>query len=196
MVPSYDPEPSTSSGQCYWLNYLNVFKWHAFHSSPENSSSIYQMPGLHQTSYFNDFQDAVGSSRMDQSFQEDEDAEECDGGAEESDDDIVVTEELMQFLEISMRHKASMKAKKEKAAEDLAKEATSERNAIDDCQHPKEDDSAEKRRLELDILYGRAAPTIHGMETATQLTFNRAVDLFNPPYWPVHPFSIKFQAEN
>jgi gem associated protein 8 len=42
-------------------------------------------------------------------------------------------------------------------------------------------------------IYGKGAAMIHGMETALQMTYDRSVDIRQPPCWPNMPLKIVFK---
>uniref|UniRef100_A0A146MD98 Gem-associated protein 8 n=1 Tax=Lygus hesperus TaxID=30085 RepID=A0A146MD98_LYGHE len=205
---------SAMSGNWYWLNYYNVFQWKDHHLS-KRGVTAYTLPwqnmwpadgrvasiggaeacgsGLQCTADSCEPVTDTSATTVDDDCDEDYVDKEEVASDVESDEDIVVTEEMMQFLEISMRHKASKNEEKE-AKKQIDKALEDERNASEDCLLPSDEADNEKRHAEMVLLYGEKAPMIHGMETAQQLTFNRQVDLYNPPYWPILPFTFQFKS--
>ncbi|KAF6210511.1 hypothetical protein GE061_013617 [Apolygus lucorum] len=203
---------SAMSGNWFWLNYYNVFQWKDHHLS-NSGVAAYSLPGqnvwpadgkiassargsgLHSTAGNCEPVRDTSAVTIHDDYEEDYIDEGQIANDVDSDEDIVVTEEMMQFLEISMRHKASINVKKEEAKKRVLNEAQmDERNATEDCLLPSDEADNERRHSEMTMLYGDKAPMIHGMETALQLTFNRQVDLHNPSYWPIHPFTIQFKS--
>lgn len=50
-----------------------------------------------------------------------------------------------------------------------------------------------RRTTEMTKIYGKGAAMIHGMETALQMTYDRSVDIRQPPCWPNMPLKIVFK---
>lgn len=48
----------------------------------------------------------------------------------------------------------------------------------------------ERRKAEMNKLYGKDAAKIMAMEVAMQLTFDKKCDLKQPKYWPVIPLKL------
>ncbi|CAL7934653.1 unnamed protein product [Xylocopa violacea] len=93
-----------------------------------------------------------------------------------------VNEDMMSFLEQSIRHKIELRKKREsELCADKVKE--------------EEQDSViqggaawmHTRNKDAKLLYGEASPTILAMETALQTTVDRHKDKAKPQYWPVIP---------
>lgn len=91
-----------------------------------------------------------------------------------------VDEEMMSFLEQSMRHKFELKKLRE--SETLTKKREEEEGSIQGgatWMHA--------RNSNAKLLYGEASPTILAMETALQTTVDRHRDKAKPQYWPIIP---------
>ncbi|XP_014274379.1 gem-associated protein 8 [Halyomorpha halys] len=200
---------ATMNGESYWKNYNNVIHWqrnylnyiNSCHLSPE-TSFIFNAKALSTplsgtqttsslTSNVVDFSNESNSEYHDSLY--DEDVEE------EEEEEFEVTEEMMDFLEQSMKHKEAMRLKAEaemvsnesKEVEE-APEKDVGRDDIEECQTPKEKTIDEKRISEMSNLYGKSSPMILGMETALQLTFNKNCDVYKPAFWPCLPLKIQF----
>lgn len=108
-----------------------------------------------------------------------------DNGAasdEESDDfEFHVNEDMMSFLEQSIRHKIELKKKNESELLTNAKEEA------DDASIQGGAAWMRKRNSNAKLLYGEASPTILAMETALQTTVDRHKDKAKPQYWPIIP---------
>ncbi|XP_033326725.2 uncharacterized protein LOC117220651 isoform X1 [Megalopta genalis] len=107
-----------------------------------------------------------------------EDDEETKFTEDNENLEFQVNEDMMNFLEQSIRHKIELKKKRE--AESAEKE---ERNK-DDCI---QGGAAwvQARNTNAKLLYGDASPTILAMETALQTTVDRHKDKAKPQLWPI-----------
>lgn len=123
-------------------------------------------------------------------------------GEDDDDDHLELSEEFVKFVEISLRHKMEMKKLKEEKAKGNGK--IKEHEDGEDCVSDKEGDMCDKvpnlhikeqRTKEMAQLYGEAAPKIHAMETAVQLSFNRNADLFQPILWPNIPLNLIYAED-
>ncbi|XP_003486694.1 gem-associated protein 8-like [Bombus vosnesenskii] len=91
-----------------------------------------------------------------------------------------IDEEMMSFLEQSMRHKFELKKLRE--SETCIKKRKEEEETIQGgatWMHA--------RNSNAKLLYGEASPTILAMETALQTTVDRHRDKAKPQYWPIIP---------
>lgn len=91
-----------------------------------------------------------------------------------------IDEEMMSFLEQSMRHKFELKKLRE--SETCIKKRKEEEENIQGgatWMHA--------RNSNAKLLYGEASPTILAMETALQTTVDRHKDKAKPQYWPIIP---------
>ncbi|CAK9794788.1 Gem-associated protein 8 [Anthophora quadrimaculata] len=133
-------------------------------------------------------QNAEGSSlnvQNDKSYEYQDVEEEQDetASSEETENfEFHVDEDMMSFLEQSMRHKIELKKKRES-------ELVVEKEKEDD-----EDLNIQggatwmhARNSNAKLLYGEASPTILAMETALQTTVDRHKDKAKPQYWPIIP---------
>ncbi|XP_024085488.1 gem-associated protein 8-like isoform X2 [Cimex lectularius] len=111
---------------------------------------------------------------------------------QDSDDDLVVSEEFMEFLEKNRQYRLARDKEKERKQLEEAKKGCSEDEG-DDCKVPDVHLSELKRKKEIELLYGKHSAKIQGMETALQLTFNRHCDQSRPPYWPNLSFTFAFK---
>lgn len=102
--------------------------------------------------------------------------------AEENENlEFHVNEDMMNFLEQSMRHKIELQKKRE--SESFSKEEAEDK-------HENIQGGAawvQARNKSAKLLYGEASPTILAMETALQTTVDRHKDKAKPQYWPVIP---------
>ncbi|XP_054263104.1 gem-associated protein 8-like [Macrosteles quadrilineatus] len=103
-----------------------------------------------------------------------------------SDIEFNLTEDVVEFLETSIRHKLTLKKekieKKNTTADSRAKEGEKKVEAS-----PKK--PALKRKEELEQFYGKNSNLIQGLETSLQLSFNRNCDTFKPMLYPAVPLN-------
>lgn len=101
---------------------------------------------------------------------------------DDQDLEFHVDEDMMNFLEQSLRHKMELKQKREQEL------AAREKESI----IPVEGGAAwaHTRSKEAKLLYGDASPTILAMETALQATIERHKDKSKPQYWPNIPLRL------
>ncbi|XP_054003040.1 uncharacterized protein F10E9.5-like [Hylaeus anthracinus] len=113
-------------------------------------------------------------------------AEEVEDGASTTEEnenlEFHVNEDMMSFLEQSIRHKIELKKKRE-AESSVKKEEEEDENAC--IQGGAAWMNAKNNNAKL--LYGNASSTILAMETALQTTIDRHKDIAKPQYWPVIP---------
>ncbi|XP_076765828.1 uncharacterized protein LOC143432812 [Xylocopa sonorina] len=93
-----------------------------------------------------------------------------------------VNEDMMSFLEQSLRHKIELRKKRESElrtdkTKDGEQDSVFQGGAV--WMHARSNDAK--------LLYGEASPTILAMETALQTTVDRHKDKAKPQYWPVIP---------
>ncbi|XP_076239380.1 uncharacterized protein LOC143182320 [Calliopsis andreniformis] len=113
-----------------------------------------------------------------------EEEEDEPGSHEESENlEFHVNEDMMSFLEQSIRHKIELKKKQE--AESLGKEGEKEENEDACIQGGAK--WMQTRNKNAKLLYGNASPTILAMETALQASVDRHKDKAKPQYWPIIP---------
>lgn len=111
---------------------------------------------------------------------EEEKCEETTFNEEAENLEFHIDEEMMSFLEQSMRHKFELKKLKE--SETCIKKRKEEEENIQGgatWMHA--------RNSNAKLLYGEASPTILAMETALQTTVDRHRDKAKPQYWPIIP---------
>lgn len=205
------PQPfgDTSQFNWYWRNYYSTLEWQRRHQIAYWKSRAialeYENNILHQYlemyacegnqgSHFikTGTQKMTGakehhSSKRDRPgkmFHGDE-TENING---ENEFEFQITEEMMDFFEQSIRHKMELQKEreKEKKAAEKLKSDSDDGNAI---QPPRKQVGLQKRR-QMELMYGKAAPMIMGMETAMQLTFDRNCDLKQPKLWPNIPLKL------
>lgn len=100
----------------------------------------------------------------------------------EDDLEFHVDEDMMNFLEQSIRHKMELKQKRESAIqEDKLKESHEFEGATGWL--TARNDGAK-------LLYGNASSKILAMETALQTTLDRHKDRTKPQYWPNIPLKL------
>lgn len=93
-----------------------------------------------------------------------------------------VNEDMMSFLEQSMRHKIEMKKKKE-----LESSSKRDKEEEEDVGIQGGATWMQARNSNAKLLYGEASPAILAMETALQTTVDRHKDKAKPQYWPIIP---------
>lgn len=110
-----------------------------------------------------------------------EECEDTRSNEEAENLEFHVDEEMMSFLEQSMRHKFELRKLKE--LETRSKKREEEENISIQggaaWMHA--------RNSNAKLLYGEASPTILAMETALQTTVDRHKDKAKPQYWPIIP---------
>lgn len=104
---------------------------------------------------------------------------------DEDEFEFQVTEEMMDFFEQSIRHKMELKKQREEERNMAEKEKGSDEAAL----LPRKQVGLQRTR-EMQLMYGKAAPMILGMETAMQLSFDRNCDLRQPKFWPHIPLRL------
>lgn len=97
--------------------------------------------------------------------------------------EFTVTEDMLNFFEMSERHKQEMRRKygSRTAREEENPEGTPFVSAAE---------RTRARKEEAALLYGDAGPKILAMETALQSTVERYEDTTNPQYWPNIPLKL------
>lgn len=118
--------------------------------------------------------------------EEEEEEEDESGNTEENENlEFHVNEDMMSFLEQSIRHKVELKKKRE------------EESCIKKEEEEDEDGSIQggaawvhTRNNNAKLLYGDASSAILAMETALQTTIDRHRDKAKPQYWPVIPIKL------
>ena len=116
-----------------------------------------------------------GQDYKDRDVEEEEDVGDAESVEENESLEFHVNEDMMSFLEQSIRHKIELKKKRE--AESLAKD---EEECI-------QGGAAwmQARNNNAKLLYGESSPTILAMETALQTSVDRHKDKAKPQYWPI-----------
>ncbi|XP_056412223.1 gem-associated protein 8 isoform X2 [Hyla sarda] len=104
-----------------------------------------------------------------------------------------ITEELRQYFAETEKHREELKKQQQieqemheqyvDAGHDL--HFATKRSIQPPCEQP-----GERRRIEMNKLYGEDAAQIQGMETAMQLNFDRHCDKKQPKYWPIIPLKL------
>ncbi|XP_006611693.1 gem-associated protein 8-like [Apis dorsata] len=111
-----------------------------------------------------------------------EECEETTSSEESGNIEFHVNEEMMNFLEQSMRHKFELKKLRESEISIKKKKEEEENMNIQGgatWMHT--------RNSNAKLLYGDASSTILAMETALQATVDRHRDKAKPQYWPIIP---------
>ncbi|KAF3426163.1 hypothetical protein E2986_06945 [Frieseomelitta varia] len=111
-----------------------------------------------------------------------EECEDTRSNEEAENLEFHVDEEMMSFLEQSMRHKFELRKLRE--SETLTKKREEEEENISI-----QGGAAwmQARNSNAKLLYGEASSTILAMETALQATVDRHKDKAKPQYWPIIP---------
>ncbi|XP_017879126.1 uncharacterized protein F10E9.5-like [Ceratina calcarata] len=91
-----------------------------------------------------------------------------------------VNEDMMSFLEQSMRHKIELQKRRES-------ESCTKGDEGDDTNIQGGANWVKMRNANAKLLYGEASSTILAMETALQTTIDRHKDKAKPQYWPIIP---------
>ncbi|XP_076351875.1 uncharacterized protein F10E9.5-like [Tachypleus tridentatus] len=115
--------------------------------------------------------------------------------ASEAQLEMEITEEMIAFFEHSAKHREELKAmKKDKYSTEeeqyVSLENMSVTGPFQRSKLPPVTLSSTNRTKEMKDLYGKAVPTIHGMETAMQLSFDRFCDIKCPKLWPNIPLKM------
>ncbi|XP_076446794.1 gem-associated protein 8-like [Babylonia areolata] len=141
---------------------------------------------------------AANCSTLSQSSEEEkpgqgETTESAVEGAEK-EEDMQITEELLDFFAHTHKHRQERDALKSKEGEKEEKhinigegEGMKKRTSSAPAERP-----GSKRTSEMRLLYGKGAAMIHGMETALQMTFDRNSDVLQPRLWPNMPLRVIF----
>ena len=118
-----------------------------------------------------------GQDYMDPDVEEEEDVGDAESVEENENLEFHVNEDMMSFLEQSIRHKIELKKKRE--AESLAKDEEECIQGGAAWMHARNNNAK--------LLYGESSPTILAMETALQTSVDRHKDKAKPQYWPIVP---------
>ncbi|XP_015608983.1 gem-associated protein 8 [Cephus cinctus] len=186
------------SADAFWENYAAAQEWQKRHNIAWWRSRCYALEhendvlratvrSLASASNLQDTSKTDHREPMNNHLQEEENE---DDDAEEDDEDesleFQVDEDMLNFLEQSMRHKMELKRAKE-----------SERKSNEKDKVPGDNARLEggaawtKARTEgAKLLYGDASAGILAMETALQATLDRHKDKAKPQYWPNIPLNI------
>ena len=113
----------------------------------------------------------------DRDVEEEEDVGDAESAEENENLEFHVNEDMMSFLEQSIRHKIELKKKRE--AESLAKDEEECIQGGAAWMHARNNNAK--------LLYGESSPTILAMETALQTSVDRHKDKAKPQYWPIIP---------
>lgn len=185
---------NTMQADAFWKNYAAAQEWQKRHSvtwwrsrclalEHENEilrNKIRSLIGQSnkQTNNKKTFKRQQNSCKKDNNFQDNH----KDESKNDQDLEFHVDEDMMTFLEQSLRHKMELKQKREQEL------AASKKESI----VPVEGGAAwaHTRSKEAKLLYGDASPTILAMETALQATIERHKDKSKPQYWPNIPLRL------
>lgn len=139
---------------------------------------------------------AARESSMSQSSGVDRSGETTESAAEGAakDEDMEITDEMLDFFAHSYKHKQEREASKKvkeggKEVKHVNIEESEEKERTEEA--PAERPGS-KRTKEMRLLYGKGAAMVHGMETALQMTFDRNIDVLQPRLWPNMPLRIVF----
>ncbi|XP_022254869.1 gem-associated protein 8-like isoform X2 [Limulus polyphemus] len=108
--------------------------------------------------------------------------------------EMEITEEMIAFFEHSAKHKEELTKKKDRRSIEEEQYVSLENMSVTGpfrrSKLPSVTQPSTNRTKEMKELYGKAAPTIHGMETAMQLSFDRFCDTKWPKLWPNIPLKM------
>ncbi|XP_017798203.1 PREDICTED: gem-associated protein 8-like [Habropoda laboriosa] len=185
---------NTMQANSFWENYTVAQEWQKRHSVTWWRTRCIALE--HENQRLRDVlkslvcQNAQGSSskvdkkkRYKQQQRNVEGEEEETASNEETENlEFHVNEDMMSFLEQSMRHKIELKQRRESEL------------VIEKAKEDDEDGCIQggatwihARNSNAKLLYGEASPTILAMETALQTTVDRHKDKAKPQYWPIIP---------
>lgn len=109
--------------------------------------------------------------------------------------EMEITEEMVDFFAKSEKHrkerdelKHGPNGKNNNSLVDIGQAS----KKIPTSEAPKERPGL-RRTTEMTQIYGKGAAMIHGMETALQMTYDRNIDIKQPPFWPNMPLKIIFK---
>ncbi|KAK4308782.1 hypothetical protein Pmani_019539 [Petrolisthes manimaculis] len=112
-----------------------------------------------------------------------------------AEDNMDVSDDFLKFMEQSVKHREEYRVLS-KQMEHNNKNTNNDNNNTPtqdgDISVPKEHPDVRRSR-EMKELYGEAAPRIHAMETALQLSFDRISTLHHPQFWPNTPLMMMFE---
>ncbi|XP_012286461.1 gem-associated protein 8 [Orussus abietinus] len=119
----------------------------------------------------------VPEQYKEENTEEKNDDRDIESSLEEENLEFHVDEDMMSFLEQSLRHKMELKQQRDKESLKEEEDLKFEGGAAWD-----------RERSECaKLLYGEASPRILAMETALQATIDRHKDKAKPQYWPNIP---------
>ncbi|XP_077287125.1 uncharacterized protein LOC143911906 [Arctopsyche grandis] len=104
----------------------------------------------------------------------------CNDEEESENYDIVLSEEMLAFLQKSAEHRLQRDQEKKSLQDKIEASKTA----------PPEEPFDKKRFTEMKSLYGSSADKIIGLETSLQLNFDQYVDSNNPVHWPNIPLVL------
>jgi len=100
--------------------------------------------------------------------------------------ELNVTEDMLDFLEKSERHRREMQ-EKYKSEENVSQKKKNKKDLKKESVLVNTPENVHAKREEAQLLYGDNAPKILAMEAALQVAANRYKDLTNAQYWPNIP---------
>lgn len=194
FVPINKLIAGTMEADAFWENYTMAQEWQRRHSvtwwrtrclALEHENRILR-DKIRRLAHNGRWQRRRNASQVDVGGTEEEEEE-----ADDDDDDLEfhVNEDMMHFLEQSIRHKMEMRQQRES-------ESATEREVCE-RQVPLEGGAAwmTARTEGARLLYGEASPRILAMETALQATMDRHRDRTKPQYWPNIPLNLSYDEE-
>jgi len=97
-----------------------------------------------------------------------------------------VTEDMLDFLEKSERHRREMQ-ERYKSEGNVSQKKKNKKGLKKESVIVNAPENVHVKREEAQLLYGDATPKILAMEAALQVAANRYKDLANAQYWPNIP---------
>ncbi|ELV09179.1 Gem-associated protein 8 [Tupaia chinensis] len=145
-------------------------------------------------------QHAYDSSRIQTSTVEDQALSKEEEAESESDEEVEydlsnmeITEELRQYFAETERHREERQRQQQLEAMRLDDYVNADHDLYYNPRRsvePPAERPGERRKAEMQRLYGDSAAKILAMEAAVQLSFDKHCDRKQPKYWPVIP--LKF----
>lgn len=121
---------------------------------------------------------------------------DCHQENEEIEFEMEITDAMREFLAKSSEHKKQKEIMKEKESSKKETPCINIENVGDQplsASHlPPAERPGVRRTKQMKQLYGKNAGSIHCMETALQMEFNRVIDGLQPKLWPNMPFKCIF----
>ncbi|XP_067357861.1 gem-associated protein 8 isoform X2 [Channa argus] len=183
----------------YWQHYQQAMAWHQRHMRAyQKALEAAYGPG-HCQEWYPGRQQRYADWHSGESGGEDAE----DGYDEESSSDselecdvsnMEISEELREYFAQTEKHREELKKQQQMEAEEQDSYVPADQDLRSVSRRstagPPSERPGERRRAEMQKLYGKDAAKIMAMEAAMQLNFDRNCDLKQPKYWPVIPLKL------